>query len=202
MTKPLKHAVIFANPGPRSLTRSIAHGYAESCHALGHTTVIRDLYAMGFDPRLPAHEVPGTEGFHVAGDVQAERLLLQDCDVYVLVYPFWLNAQPAMLKGYLERVFGFGFAYGGGGHSGNPLLTGKSLLSFTTSGAPTEWVQKTGALQALQTLFDRYFASLCGLTLVEHVHFGSIRAGASDTFIAARLADVTRTVNAHFRKRR
>ena len=110
--------------------------------------------------------------FQAAPDVAEERAILKDADVFALVYPLWLNAPPAMIKGYLERVFGFGFAYGAGGSSAVPLLQDRKLISFSSSGAPLEWVQQTGALGAVHTLYDRDFADLCGLEALEHVHFG------------------------------
>jgi NAD(P)H dehydrogenase (quinone) len=128
----------------------------------------------------------------------AERALLKSCDVFAFVYPLWLNTPPAILKGYLERVFGFGFAYGGGGHSYNPLLKGRKLISFSSSGAPAAWVKQTGALSAIRTLFDSYFAELCGMTPLQHVHFGSITPGASEFYIQANLEEVAKTVNLHF----
>lgn len=194
----MKHAVIFAHPRSDSFTASVAAAYADACAALGHTVVTRDLYRLGFDPRLGAAELPLGDGPHPAPDVVAERALLKDCDVFMLAYPLWLNTPPAMLKGYLERVFGFGFAYDGMGGALEPLLQGRKLISFSASGAPADWVKKSGALGAVHTLFDSYFAEVCGLTALDHVHFGAVTPGASTTYIQARLEDVAKTVASHF----
>jgi len=194
----LKHAVIFAHPRARSFTAAVADAYARAAEAAGGTVEMRDLYRIGFDPCLKAEEMPGARSFGPAPDVVAERERLADCDVFALIYPFWLNAPPAMLKGYLDRVFGFGFAYGGAGQSANPLLTGRKLISFTASGAPTQWVQETGTLEAVQTLFDRSFARQCGLTPLSHTHFGGLAPVTSQAFIQARLADVATIVTRHF----
>jgi NAD(P)H dehydrogenase (quinone) len=194
----MRHALILAHPRRASFTGAVMQAYREAVKALGHDTIIRDLYAMDFDPCLKAAEIPGAPDYAVGADVLAEREQIGGCDVFALFYPLWLNAPPAMLKGYLDRVFGFGFAYGGEGHSFNPLLTGRRLISFTASGAPNAWVEKTGALEAVHILFDRYLAQLCGLTLLDHVHFGAITPGASQVFIRARLDDVGQTVRQHF----
>lgn len=194
----MKHAVIFAHPGAESFTGSVAQAYAKACEAQGHVTVMRDLYRMGFDPCLKAGELPFANPFSPEPDVMHERSLLKDCDVFAFVYPLWLNSPPAIIKGYLERVFGFGFAYGAGGHSYRPLLTDRKLISFSSSGAPANWVKETGALGAVQTLFDSYFAELCGLKALEHVHVGGVVPGASAEFIKARLQDVQSKVAEHF----
>lgn len=193
----MKHALVVAHPAPHSFTASVADAYRRAVEEEGHRTVTRDLYRLDFDPRLRAEEIPGP-GHNPAPDIVAERAQIGDCDVFAFFYPLWLNAPPAMLKGYLDRVFGFSFAYGGEGHSFNPLLTGRRMISFSASGAPTEWVEKTGAMEAVRTLFDRYFATLCGMTLLDHVHFGGISPGASEFFVQARLADTARVARAYF----
>ena len=140
----MKHVVIFAHPNNESFTGSVALAYAKTVQALGHEVVTRDLYRMAFQPCLQSGELPFAPHFQPGADVVEERRLLNDADVFALCYPFWLNTPPAMLKGYLERVFGFGFAYGAGGHSYNPLLTGRKLISFSSSGVITATGPGTG----------------------------------------------------------
>ena len=135
----MKHAVIVAHPDARSLTRSIAEAYAKSVRALGQEVLVRDLYSMGFDPCLKASEIPSPAGFRFEADVVAERKLLADVDVFALVYPFWFNAPPAILKGYVDRVFSMGFGYEPGLGGTESLLDGKKLISFSLSGAPEHW---------------------------------------------------------------
>lgn len=194
----MKHAVIIAHPNAESFTASAAAAYAAACQELGHQTIVRDLYRLGFDPCLKAAEIPGPAPFGPPADVAAERALIGDCDVFAFFYPLWLNTPPAMLKGYLERVFGFGFAYGGEGHSYNPLLSGRKIISFSSSGAPLGWLKQIGAMDALCVLFDDYFATLCGMTSLDHVHVGGMTPGASNYFVAARLNEVKKTVVQHF----
>jgi len=170
----MKHAVIIAHPNPQSLACAVAKTYADAVAALGHTVVVRDLYRMGFDPCLKAAEVPRPSGFEFGADVTAERRQLADVDVFAFVYPFWFNAPPAILKGYVDRVFSMGFGYAPGLGGTQPLLDGKKLISFSSSGAPDSWVRETGALQALMALFDRHLAAMCGLQLLDHVHVGGI----------------------------
>ena len=194
----MKHAVIIAHPKSESFTAAMAEAYSQACADLEFEVVTRNLYRIGFDPCLKPREIPGPADFQAGSDVLAERALLQDCDVFAFFYPLWLNTPPAMLKGYLERVFGWGFAYGGESHSYSPLLTGRMVISFSSSGAPLGWLKQTGAMDALCVLFDDYFAKLCGMTSVDHVHVGGVTAGASSYFVEARLQDVRKAVNQHF----
>lgn len=194
----MKHAIILAHPNPKSLNASVAAAYAESVQALGHQFVVRDLYRMDFDPCLKACEIPTADGFHFGDDVVAERKLLADIDVFTFVYPFWFNAPPAILKGYVDRVFSMGFGYEPGQGGTESLLDGKKLISFTTSGAPEHWVRETGAMQTLMSLFDRHLGAMCGLHVVDHVHAGGIVSDLTSEAAEEVLQGVRRAVSAHF----
>ena len=172
----MKHAVIVAHPNASSFTMSVAKAYCEEVGRLGQSVLLRDLYRMNFAPCLEAGEIPKPAGFSPGQDVVAERELLATVNIFAFVYPLWMNAQPAMMKGYIDRVFGMGFAFGPGGIGGNvPLLKSRKMISFTSSGAPTHWVVSTGSWNAIQKLFDEHFAAVCGLELLGHVHFGDIK---------------------------
>jgi NAD(P)H dehydrogenase (quinone) len=194
----MKHAVVIAHPKARSLTASAAAAYAEAATALGHTVIVRDLYQMGFDPCLKASEVAAAGVVRFEADVVAERAVLADVDVFCFVYPFWFNAPPAILKGYIDRVFSMGFGYAPGLGGTEPLLDGKKLISFSFSGAPDEWVRDTGAFQALTTLFDRHVAGVCGLQIVDHVHTGGIVPNMTEEAVADVLAKVRAAVRTSF----
>jgi NAD(P)H dehydrogenase (quinone) len=173
----MRHAIIVAHPRRESLTCAIAEAYAEAVRTFGHTAIERDLYRLGFDPCLKADEIPGPMGASFAPEVMRERELLASADVFAFVYPLWFNAPPAILKGYVDRVFSMYFGYEPALGETNPLLEGKKLISFTTSGAPETWVRDTGAMTALMTVFDFHVCAMTGLTLVEHVHNGGIVPG-------------------------
>ncbi|HVI33543.1 NAD(P)H-dependent oxidoreductase [Phenylobacterium sp.] len=194
----MKHAVIFAHPKPDSFTAAVAETYAEAARALGHEAVVRDLYRMGFDPCLKAEEIPTAEGYKVAADVAAERALLDDADVFAFVYPFWFNAPPAILKGYVDRVFGMGFGFEPAAGGTQALLDGRKMISFSSSGAPEDWVRETGAMAALHTLFDNHLAGVCGLTVVDHIHVGGIVPGLTPEWMSQILENVRGTVRRCF----
>ncbi|MCR5879298.1 NAD(P)H-dependent oxidoreductase [Phenylobacterium sp. J367] len=194
----MKHAVIVAHPRRRSYTLAVAAAYAEAARSLGHAVELRDLYRIGFDPRLQAAELPDEEGMTPGDDVLEERRRLSDADVFALIYPLWFNAPPAILKGYVDRVFSAGFGYELTPQGAVPLLEGRKLISFTSSGAPETWLQTTGALPALRTLFDNHVATMCGLTVVDHVHVGGLVAGLTEEAMDQILEDVRTGVTRRF----
>lgn len=192
----MKHAVILAHPKPTSLNAAIARQCVATLTALGHTVVLRDLYGMDFDPRLKAEEIPDGFSFRTSPDTQAERDILFGVDNFIFVYPFWFNGPPAILKGYIDRVFGLGFGTTAAiGHE-EPRLTGSSLLSFSTSGAPDRWIKDTGALNTLMAMVDMHLSGVCGLKVIGHHHFGGVTPGMTEEAGSQILTDV----DAHLRR--
>lgn len=194
----MKHAIILAHPARKSLNAAIAKTYAEAVETLGNTVVVRDLYAMRFDPCLHASEIPGPKAPKFRPDVVREREQLADVDVFALVYPIWFNGPPAILKGYIDRVFGMGFGFAPAFGGTEARLEGRRLISFTTSGAPDFWMRDTGALSGLKRLFDSHLGGTCGLKVVEHIHFGGMVSGITEEAFEDVLAEVRRTASAHF----
>ena len=195
----MKHAIILAHPEPDSFNASVANTYAQAVRVRGHEAIVRDLYAIGFDPCLKANERPDKPDQVVAPDVAAERALLADADVFVLIYPIWFGSTPAILKGYIERVFNQGFAFDGFqvGQM-RPLLTGRRLLSFTSSGSTNAWLDEAGLRLSLRYVIDGYLSRIFGLELIEHVHFPSISPGLGERWVLENLALVRTKAAGHF----
>lgn len=173
----MKHALIVAHPNPDSFTQSVARTARKALTHLGHANIARDLYAIDWDPRLKRQEVPDGAGYQTAPDTQAERIALSDIDSFIFVYPWWFNAPPAILKGYVDRVFshGFGFRPVFGGME--PALVGRRLTTFSLSGAPDHWVRDTHALDRLIADFDHHLCAMCGLRYLDHIHLGGVSPG-------------------------
>lgn len=189
----MKHVLVLAHPRRRSFIRSMADAYVASVRDLGQTVVVRDLYAMGFNPCLGEAELPAARPGPPSADIEREVEILQSATVFAFAYPLWFYAPPAILKGYVDRVFGTGFGFDRAGGR----LRGRLMISLTSSGAPGEWLAAEGALGAVRRVFDEHFAAVCGLTIADHLHFGGIEPGMPER----ALADCADTVSAAVRKR-
>ena len=187
----MKQALIVAHPRIRSFTMAMAEAYAEAARHEGAEVVLRDLYRLGFDPLLHMEELPDHEGFQPRADVMDERSVIGDADVFVFVYPLWFNAPPAMLKGYVDRVFGKGFGYSRFGLEGNrPLLSDRRLVSFTSSGAPQDWVESSGAWEAMRKHFDDHLAAVTGLNLIGRHNIGGVTPGLREDVVEGHARDI------------
>jgi NAD(P)H dehydrogenase (quinone) len=190
----MKHALIVAHPNQESFAMAMAQAYADAAAARNDSVLLRDLYRMGFDPCLHADELPWAENYKPRADILAERKLLGDADIFVFVYPFWFNAPPAILKGYVDRVFGTGFGYEAMPAGSKPLLGNKRLISVTSSGAPKQWVEQSGAFDAERKLFDEHIAAVCGMRVIDHLHFGRIVPGIREDAVGICAAAVRAAV--------
>ena len=187
MAQTIKHAIIACHPELKSFTLSVANRYAETVRAHGHEVELRDLYRTRFNPVLRASERNGTP----APDVTREWGHLGKPDVYVLVYPIWFGTPPAMLKGYIDRVFGAGRSRGMGGEGGSgELLAGKRLVSLTSSGSMRAWLAEKGVLGSLRTVYDRYLAEVFGFSETHRYHFDGVTAEIPEREVRMHLLDV------------
>ncbi len=194
----MKHVLIVAHPNEDSFTMAMARAYAAAADMDHQPVLLRDLYRMNFDPCLHADELPWSKGYQARPDVMAERSLIADANVFAFVYPFWFDAPPAILKGYFERVLGAGFGFGPASFASDPLLKGRRMISITSSGAPKNWVEKTGAMASVQHNFDEHIATICGMTVVDHLHFGRIVPGTREDVVGVCAAAVRAAFSRHF----
>jgi len=192
MTQTIKHAIIVCHPLKKSFAMAVAERYAQTVGAHGHEVVIRDLYRTGFDPVLKARERQGKP----AADVTREWIALGKPDVFVLVYPIWFGTPPAMLKGYIDRVFGAGRTRGRGGEGGtSELMAGKRLVSLTSSGGSRAWLAEKGVLGSLRTVYHRYLAEVFRLSETHIYHFDGVTEDLPERDFRAHLFEVEKAAN-------
>jgi NAD(P)H dehydrogenase (quinone) len=190
-TYPPRHAVILAHPDPGSFNALVADAYCEAVRSCGQNAIVRDLYAMKFDPVLKDSERPRPEGIAFSPDVERELTTLAGTDVFVLVYPIWFGMPPAMMKGYIDRVLGAGLtARQIQDRSGLSLTRGRSLLSIFSSGAGRLWLDRQGQGGALRTMFGNYMKHAFGLKDYHELHFSEMVEGLDQEYIDQNIRQV------------
>jgi NAD(P)H dehydrogenase (quinone) len=199
--------IVVAHPGPGSLSHAIAGQIAAgvSRPRSGDTAEIADLAAEGFDPRF----TPGDLAVHLRqarpdADVVAEQARIDGADALVLVYPVYWWSMPALLKGWVDRVFSNGWAYAEGADA---RLTKKlrhlrvHLVGLAGAGAGT--YARHGYTGAMKTQIEHGIFDYCGACVVTsrllfdaHArdaapHLEAARAIGRDLFDAARRCEAT-----------
>ncbi|WP_176501195.1 NAD(P)H-dependent oxidoreductase [Sphingomonas sp. HMP9] len=186
-----RHAVILCHPDPRSFNHGIAEAYCDAVRNAGQSVVMRDLYALGFDPVLKADERPTLASPLLSADVAIELDMIAGSDVFVLIYPIWFASPPAMMKGYIERVLGSRVRPEAiQKRARTDLLGKKRLLSFTTSAASGIWLNEQGQEQGLRSVFDDYLVHAFGMHSQDHKRFDHITADLGQRFADQHFLEV------------
>lgn len=132
--------VVHAHPVPESFNAALCQAAVDAARAAGHEVRLIDLHAQGFNPVMGPDE---RRAYNDAGpppaDVAPHIAALQWAEGLILVYPTWWYAQPAILKGWFDRVWrpGVTFTVPAPGAPMRPALTNIRLIGvITTLGSP------------------------------------------------------------------
>ncbi|MCM8736100.1 NAD(P)H-dependent oxidoreductase [Azospirillum sp. A1-3] len=192
----MKHVVVFAHPRSGSFIRQAVGAYVDELEQCGHAVTVRDLYAMGFNPVLSEEELAGTGP--VPEDIQREQDLITASQAVSFVFPIWWAGMPAMLKGYVDRVFSYGFAWEMRGEEVEGKLHGRKGLIVTSSGAPMAFLEATGERQAFTVTQDVAIMGLCGIRVVEHLHFDDLGPHTTPAQVDDDIRRIRAAVRNHF----
>ncbi|MGE5416821.1 MAG: NAD(P)H-dependent oxidoreductase [Acidobacteriota bacterium] len=133
--------VVLGHPRKGSLNHAIAEVVVATLKDNGHEVVFHDLYAEKFDPVITAEEIP--KNGRLSAAIQEHCRQLANTDGIVIVHPNWWGQPPAILKGWVDRVFRPGVAYAfKEGDNGEGVPDGKlkmrTAMVFNTSDTPRE----------------------------------------------------------------
>lgn len=137
--------VVLAHPKGDSFNHAVAQRAHDALVAGGHEVHLLDLYAVGFRAAMSAEE---RKAYHsnepILDPMVAEHAaLVKAADALVFVYPTWWSAQPAILKGWFERVFvpGVGFTFNSRGKVRPGLVNLRHLVGISTYGSSRRYVR-------------------------------------------------------------
>lgn len=151
--------VIYAHPEPTSLTCQFVRETIQTLEQRGHIVLQSDLYGMGWKAIFDESDFPNrinknrldfiqeSENAYATDqqtlDIATEQRKLLAADIVIFHFPLWWYGMPAILKGWIDRVYAYGFAYGYKGEGnryryGDGILKGKRALLSVMVGGPAE----------------------------------------------------------------
>lgn len=153
--------IVYAHPEPKSFNGAMTRAAMGALTAAGHDVEVSDLYAMRFNPvsdrsnfvmtydedyfRQQAEEAHAARYDGFAPDVQREMDKLFWCDALILQFPLWWAGLPAILKGWVDRVFASGGRiYGGGKWYDRGVFAGKRAMCAVTIGGSSPMYSEHG----------------------------------------------------------
>ncbi|MBA0447227.1 NAD(P)H-dependent oxidoreductase [Stenotrophomonas maltophilia] len=179
--------VVIAHPEPASLTHAIAQriGDAIATADSGNTVAHVDLMAEGFDPRFNPQDQALFRGTGpVPPDVAAEHARLDAADSLVLVYPLYWWSFPALLKGWIDRVFTQGWAYQEGADGKvQKKLQRLGVQLVGVGGAGAEMIERRGYGAAMKTQIDMGIFDYCGARVLSSELLLDADSGAAQTHL-------------------
>ena len=154
--------IVYWHPEPESFNAAMFNTALETFAAAGHEVRTSDLHQMRFDPvsgrknfttvkdphylKLQVEEAYATEMNGFSDEIESEIQKMEWCDLMIWQFPLWWFGLPAVLKGWVDRVFAMQRTYGGGRIYESGVLRGKRALLALTTGAP-EAAYRKGGLQ-------------------------------------------------------
>lgn len=170
--------VINGHPDPDSFNAALAAAYAAGATGSGAEVRAVELSRIAFNPNLSFGYRKRTE---LEPDLLRAQELIKWADHLVFVYPIWWGAMPALLKGFIDRVFlpGFAFKYRENSSLWDKLLTGKSARLIVTMDTPT-WYNKLVYRSAGHRVMRDNILKFCGIKPVRITEFTPIKPSARE----------------------
>jgi len=168
-----KIVIINGHPDPQSFCSALSDAYKEGASSVNAEIREIDLSKIDFDPNLKYGYRQRTE---LEADLLEAQRLIRWADHLVFVYPTWWGAMPAILKGFVDRVFlpGFAYKYRENSSLWDKLLTGKSAHLIVTMDTPPllyRWIY----WRAGHNVMKRNILNFCGIKPVRITEFGPVR---------------------------
>jgi NAD(P)H dehydrogenase (quinone) len=167
----MKNLIIYAHPNSGSLNHFFKQTILETLQESGEEIEVRDLYEINFSPVLSLNDMNGQRMGKVAPEIQTEQDFITWADRIIFVYPIWWTGMPAIMKGYIDRVFSYGFAYRYDNDVQKGLLTGKKTVIVNSHGKSNAEYEASGMDKALALTSDTGIFTYCGLDIQAHYYF-------------------------------
>jgi NAD(P)H dehydrogenase (quinone) len=160
--------IVYAHPNPRSFNSAILEAIDATLRERGHATRIHDLYQMQFRAVLDGEDLLRNWRGDSPVDTRREQDAIRWARGLVFVYPIWWFGPPAILKGWIDRVFTrkFAFDFGPGGMEG--LLTHERALIVNTLGGDEATYQREGWHELLVRPMTEGVLGACGVRNIAH----------------------------------
>lgn len=167
----MKHLIIYAHPSQDSLNCHFKNTLVDYLQSKNQQIEIRDLYHINFNPVLSLQDIQGQRRGEIAQDIKFEQEFIIWADCITFIYPIWWTGLPAIVKGYIDRVFSYGFAYRYDQGIQKGLLTGKQVVIINSHGKSHQEYGSLGMDKALSLTSDKGIYSYCGLEIKDHLFF-------------------------------
>lgn len=172
---------IYAHPGQKSFNRSILETVLDEAGVKKHDCRVLDLYAEKFNPVLTDDDIEAFNRGKIPADIKAMQNAVKAAKIIIFIHPIWWFGIPAILKGWIDRVFSYGFAYGHDSRGIKPLLADKkAVIVNTAGGTETPDYDETGYREAYMKLTNQGIYGFVGLDVILHRMFFEVPSASDE----------------------
>lgn len=161
---------VISHPDPNAFSYAVLDRFAAGVVSAGHTHETADLYREGFNPVMSVRDMQQFENVPMPADVQDEQRRIENCDAMCWIFPMWWWGMPAMLKGWLDRVWSAGWAYKSEHDPEGSLLSSRPLTCLVPTGASIKMINKYGFEEQLDNILRAGVFGYCGMDPIR-IHF-------------------------------
>jgi NAD(P)H dehydrogenase (quinone) len=154
---------VLSHPSANSFSHSVARRFVEGAHSAGHSVELADLYAEKFDPILSERDLQQFDGARMPDDVLREQARVERSDALCFIFPMWWYGAPAMMKGWLDRVWSAGWAYHWQHDPEGSLLAARPCTLLIPMGASDNQLQRWGYRKEIEHLWRYGILGYCGV---------------------------------------
>ncbi|WKL47684.1 NAD(P)H-dependent oxidoreductase [Flavobacterium pectinovorum] len=176
----MKNLIVYAHPNPASLNHFLKQTIVENLEESEQEVIVRDLNELNFNPVLSLNDMNGQRMGQVAEGVKIEQDFITWADRVIFVYPIWWTGMPAIMKGYIDRVFSYGFAYRYDQGIQKGLLAGKKTIIINSHGKSNAEYSESGLDKALALTSDTGIFNYCGFEIQQHFYFDKADRASSE----------------------
>ncbi len=169
----MDNVIIYAHPNPKSFNSAIRKTIEEKLKEKDENYTVRDLYQLNFNPVMKPEDFIAIQHGDFLPDVKKEQTFIKNAKRIFIIHPIWWYSMPAILKGYIDRVFSHGFAYDVKNGKIERLLTGKEVVIFNTMGESKKQCEESKVCFCIRKTIDSIF-EFCGMNVVHHKIFFSV----------------------------
>jgi len=193
----MKILIVLAHPESKSMNGALFTTAIDTLTTAGHEVKASDLYRINFNPvsdqtnfsvlknndffKQQREEEHATEHKYFAPDIEAEQQKVEWCDLMIWQFPLWWFSIPAILKGWVDRIFASGRFYGPGRLYDNGVCKEKkAMLSLTTGGGIPDYVKGglNGDMHSMLMPLHRGIFRFTGFQVLQpHIVYSAARTG-------------------------
>ncbi|QII48062.1 NAD(P)H-dependent oxidoreductase [Bacillus paralicheniformis] len=175
----MQTAVIYAHPNPNSFNGAILNQVIKALEDGKHSYDVIDLYKDRFDPVLLFDDKKRRSDMKRDPETAEYRRIIKNADHLIFIYPLWWGGMPAIMKGFIDRVFAAGEAYTYQGKLPKGLLKARTASVYYTADAPS-WYLRFWRRDADWVTVKDVVLKFCGVRRVKRLLFAGVKDSSEE----------------------